>query len=350
MTERETERDPFILDRATGRRLRARDALAVVGIAVLLLVLFEGRSIRNQGEQMQSGIERTAVLAVGKPAGWLADRLPLADAFDDATAFLSPDDKLGGPGRFENAALTPPSGGPGAGAGGNGVITPDYFDPTALGQQPKKLREVRKLLVTGDSMAQPLDSELARRLSGAGVNTVRDAHLGSGISISQVVDWGQLSVQQVSKDTPDAVVMFIGANDSFPMKNAAGDDVSCCNPEWAALYATRARRMMDTFRRKGAARVYWLTLPLPRAAKRVPYARAVNAAIAVAAQPYRSSVRVLDMASVFTPSGFRTSMQLGGKTTIVRRSDGIHLNDAGAAHAAGLLEARLRADFTSVGG
>lgn len=344
-----TERDPFILDRATARRLRARDALVVVGIAVLLLVLFEGRSIRNQGEQMRPGIERTAVLAVGKPAGWLADRLPLADALHDATGFLSPDDKLSGPGGFENAALaTPPSRGPGG--AGAGAITPDFFDPSALGQQPKKLPALRKLLVTGDSMAQPLDSELARRFSGAGVNTVRDAHLGSGISISQVVDWGQLSVQQVTKDTPDAVVMFIGANDSFPIKNAAGDDVSCCNPEWAALYATRARRMMDTFRRKSAARVYWLTLPLPRAAKRVPYARAVNAAIAVAAQPYRSSVRVLDMESVFTPSGFRTSMDLDGKNTIVRRSDGIHLNDAGAAYAAGLVEARLRADFTSVGG
>jgi lysophospholipase L1-like esterase len=347
-----TERDPYILDRATGRRLRARDALLVVGIAVVLLLLLEGRSIRNQGEQMQSGIERTAVLAVGKPAGWLADRLPLAGAFDDATAFLSPDDKLSGPGSFEDAALqTPAAGGTGAaGAAGPGAITPDYFDPGALGQKPAQLPALRKLLVTGDSMSQPLDSELARRVSGAGVDTVRDAHLGSGISISEVVDWGQLSVQQVSEETPDAVVMFIGANDSFPMKGADGQEVACCNPEWAALYATRARRMMDTFRRKGAARVYWLTLPLPREAERQPYARAVNAAVAVAAQPYRAHVRVLDLVNVFTPSGYRASMQLAGKNTIVRRADGIHLNDAGAAHAAGLVEARLRADFKTIGG
>ncbi len=343
-----TQRDRYILDRAGGRRLRARDAMLVVAIAVLLLVLFEGRSIRNQGKQMQSGIERTAVLAVGEPAGWIADKLPLADALDDATAFLSPDDDISGPGGFEDAALQ--TGPPAGGGGAPGTITPEHFDPAELGQKPKQLPALRKLLITGDSMAQPLDAQLARRLSGPGVDTVRDAHLGTGISTTQIVDWGQLATSQIKSESPDAVVMFIGANDSFSMKNASGADVECCNAQWAALYSTRVRRLMDTFRRGGAARVYWLTLPLPRDAKRVPYARAVNAAVAVAAQPYRSTVRVLDMVPVFTPSGFRASMDLGGKSTIVRNPDGIHLNDAGANHAAGLLETRLRADFASLGG
>jgi hypothetical protein len=232
----------------------------------------------------------------------------------------------------------------------DGAITFAYFDPAELGQKPRQLPALRTLLVTGDSMSQPLDAALARRLSGAGVNTVRDAHLGSGISISEFVDWGQLSVAQVRKTRPDAVVMFIGANDGFTMKGADGRGVDCCTPEWAALYATRVRRMMDTFRRGGAARVYWLTLPLPREAKRQVIARAVNAAIAVAAQPYRAQVRVLDMDSVFTPSGYRASMALDGKNTIVRRPDGIHLNEAGSDYAASLVEPRLRADFTSVGG
>jgi lysophospholipase L1-like esterase len=338
------KRDPYILDRATGRRLRARDALIVIGIAVLLLVLFEGRSIRNQGESMSDGIERTAVLAVGKPAGWIADALPLADALDDATAFLSPDEDISGPGGFADEPSTV-----GGGSGGPGAITPDYFDPASFGQKPRQLPALRKLLVTGDSMSQPLDAELARRLSGAGVDTVRDAHLGSGISNTDIVDWGQLSVAQARKYRPDAVVMFLGAADGYPMKSSIGRSVSCCNPEWAAIYATRVRRMMNTFRRGGAARVYWLTLPLPRSAARLQIARAVNAAIGVAAQPFRAHVRVLDMVSVFTPSGFRASMVIDGKNTIVRQPDGVHLNGPGSAHAAGLVEARLRSDFKAVG-
>ena len=53
--------------------------------------------------------------------------------------------------------------------------------------------------------------------------------------------------------------------------------------------------MMDTYRQGGAARVYWLTLPAAAQRGGPEIARAVNAAIGVAAQPYRAQVRVLDM-------------------------------------------------------
>ena len=344
-----TQRDPFILDRPTGRRLRARDAVLCVFVTALLLVLLEGRSIRNSGEKMDPGVQRTAVLAVGKPAGWLADRLPLADVVSSATAWLSPDDKLtGGAGSFE----TPPAGAGAAAVAGTAAaapITPDAFDPAALGEKPKPLAKLGTLLVTGDSLAQPLDVELARRLASKGVKTVRDAHLGTGISKTDIVDWGQLSSLQVRKDKPDAVVMFMGANEGFPIPGAGGKLVQCCGADWAALYATRARRMMDTYRRKGAARVYWLTLPLPRDGARQKIARSVNAAILVAAEPFRAQVRVLDMTALFTPRGrYRAAMAIAGRNTIVRRPDGIHLNDAGARLAADNVIARLRGDFTSV--
>ena len=74
--------------------MRARDALICVFVAVILLLLIEGASIRNSGKKMDSGIQRSMVLAVGHPAGWLADQLPLAAAADKLTAALSPDDDL----------------------------------------------------------------------------------------------------------------------------------------------------------------------------------------------------------------------------------------------------------------
>jgi lysophospholipase L1-like esterase len=343
-----TERDPFILDRPTGRRLRARDAILCVFVAVVLLTLLEGGSIRSSGEKMDPGVERVVVRAVGAPAGWLADRLPLADAVSSATAWLSPDEQLtGGAGAFQ----TPPAGVDAATsrAGGPAPITEESFDAAALGEQPKRLAKLGTLLVTGDSLAQPLDVELARRLASKGVRTIRDAHLGTGISKTDLVDWGQLSVQQVRKRRPDAVVMFLGANEGFPLPAAGGRQMQCCGPAWAAQYATRARRMMETYRRRGAARVYWLMLPLPRDAARQTIARSVNAAILVAAQPFRAQVRVLDMTALFTPAGrYRAAMPIGGRNTIVRRPDGIHLNDAGSRLAADAVIARLRGDFASL--
>ncbi|MEA2142636.1 MAG: uncharacterized protein QOI64_1066 [Solirubrobacteraceae bacterium] len=345
-------RNPFILDRATGRTMRARDALVCVFVAVILLLVIEGASIRSTGKKMDSGIQRSVVLAVGHPAGWLADQLPLAAAADKLTAALSPDDDLsGGPGGFNSA---PVGGGPVQVAGDGAAaapITTDAFDPAELGVKPRQLPKLKNLLVTGDSLAQPLDVQLARRLAGDGVVTTRDVHLGTGISKTDLVDWGLLSNKQVKEKKPEAVIMFMGANEGFPFPAAGGASVACCGPEWAVTYARRARSMMDTYRRDGDARVYWLTLPLPREPNRQKTARAVNAAIAVAAQPYRSQVRVIDMTDVFTPGGrYRAAMTVKGRETLVRRPDGIHLNDAGAGVALDIVLARLRADFASLGG
>ena len=345
------QRNRFILDRETGRTLRARDALICVFLAAVLLMLIEGASIRNTGQKMDAGIQRSAVLAVGHPAGWLADQLPLAAAADKLTAVLSPDDDLsGGPGGFNSA---PGGGGPVQAAGegaGAAPITADSFDPQELGLKPKQLPTLKNLLVTGDSLGQPLDVQLARELAGDGVVTTRDVHLGTGISKTDIVDWGLLSSKQVKDKKPDAVVMFMGANEGFPFPGPGGGDIACCSAEWAVTYARRARAMMDTYRRDGDARVYWLTLPMPRSVPRQKVARAVNAAIAVAAQPYRSQVRVLDMNEVFTPGErYRAAMTVGGRETLVRRPDGIHLNDAGARVALDIVLARLRADFATLG-
>ena len=81
-----------------GRRLSARDAIVVILLAVLLLVLFEGSSIRRSGEDMQPGTERDLVEAVGAPAGWVADRLPFDEVSDDALAVLGDDDDGDGDG------------------------------------------------------------------------------------------------------------------------------------------------------------------------------------------------------------------------------------------------------------
>ncbi|MEA2191808.1 MAG: uncharacterized protein QOI73_1929 [Solirubrobacteraceae bacterium] len=338
-----SDKNPFILDRPTGRSLRARDAVLCIFVAVALLLVFKGRSIRSSGEKMDPGIERSVVLAVGHPAGWVADRVGLGDDVDSLTASLSPDEALDGPGGFDETAA--------AGTSSKAVapVTPDAFDPAALGEKPKRLPKLATLLVTGDSLAQPLDVQLARELSSQGVRTVRDARLGTGISKADLLDWGRLSVSQVRKDDPDAIVFFLGANEGFPFEGAGGRVVGCCGPAWAAQYATRARQMMQTYRQDATARVYWLTLPMPRDPDRQTIARAVNAAILAAAQPYRAQVRVLDMSALFTPGGrYRAAMAVGGRSTIVRRPDGIHLNDAGARLAAGVVIGRLKADFQSL--
>ncbi len=321
------------------RRFRARDGVLALVVAVVIVIVCAGPSIRDSGQEMDAGWQRDLVLAVGRPAGAIGDALPFAGWANDATAWLSPDEDLGDAGGF--AATGAPA------AGAVAPVGPEAFDPAQLGLPAPPRRPLHSLLVTGDSMSMPLDAVLARRLAKDGVTTAREPHIGTGLSKSDLLDWGRLAARQAREDA-DAVVVFIGANEgfAFPPARKGGRPVACCGTDWAAIYATRARQMMDAYRRNGAARVYWLQLPLPRDAQRRRIARVVNAAVAVAAEPYRSQVRVIDLAHLFTPGGrYRVSMEVDGRETVVREPDGVHLNDAGAQLAADAVQRALARDF-----
>lgn len=323
------------------RRFRARDALVAIGVAALLLVLVEGPSIKHSGERMDHGVWRSIVLAIGTPADKVGDVLPLPELGDELTGWLSPDDDSGGPGSFE--ALADESS---TGAAKLPPITPDYFDPRSIGEDPPKPRPLDTVLVTGDSLSMPLDAVIAQRLADEDVKVIRDPKVGTGISKTDLGDWGSISVHQTTADQPDAIVVFIGANEGFPMPKPGGGHVSCCGADWAAVYAQRVRRMMDTYRQRGEARVYWLTLPMPRDGDRQEVARVVNQAIAVAAQPFRVHVRLLDMGAVFTPDGkYRDAIDVDGEDRIVREPDGVHLNEEGAKVAADVVLDAIHDDF-----
>jgi lysophospholipase L1-like esterase len=288
-------------DPPPGRHGRARDALIVVWLAVVLLVLFQGAGIRGGAEELSPGIGRDVVEAVGEPTGWIADNLPFSGRTDDALAWLESD------------------GGPATPTASDGATT---------------------LLVTGDSLAMPLDTELARRYAGSDVAVERDPHVGTGISKSDLVDWTELSAKQVRKHDPQAVVVFIGANEGFPMPAPGGGaQASCCGPDWQAAFAARVSRIMETYLQHGDARVYWLTVPTPRDPARQEIADAVNAAVRAAAERVGGDVTVIDLDEQFAPDDdYTDAIDVDGRERIVREQDGIHLNAAGAAVAADVVQ------------
>jgi hypothetical protein len=303
----------------------ARDAVGAVALVAVLLVLFAGGSIRDAAAQIDGGIGRDVVEAIGGPTEWIADRLPLDEAQHELTAALSPDQELGD-GGFDDAQ-------PAAGGG------------TGAGEAPSTA-ELETLLVTGDSLSTPLDTELARRLAPEGVEVVREPHLGTGISNTALADWGELSTAQVAAERPDAVVVFIGANEGYGMPGPGGGEVECCGPGYAAVYANRVRQVMDNYRQDGAAKVYWLTVMTPRDPDAARVSKLVNESIRVAAQPWASQVRVVDTVPVFTPGErYTDSIPVDGTDTIVRESDGIHLNGEGSSIAADLVLERIDEDF-----
>jgi uncharacterized protein len=316
-------------DRWDLRRFTAWDAVRAVTLTTLLLLIFAGGAVRKAADELDPGLGRDIIKAVGGPAGWVSDNLPFADTRRDLTSWLSPDQQLSGSG-FQAGGVSPGRAAP--------VTQPPPSTPQPLD----------RLLVTGDSLSTPLDIEIARKLAdqGAGVQVTPDPHLATGISNSGLVDWAQLSSTQAANDDPDAVVVFIGANEGYPMPGANGAQVSCCGPQWEAIFRSRVGQMMDNYLRGGVQRIYWLTIPTQRDPARKPIADAVNLAIQQAAAERGAAVRVIDLRPTFTPGdSYRDAITIEGKQTIVREPDGIHLNEEGSSAAADLVLQAVDKDF-----
>lgn len=229
---------------------------------------------------------------------------------------------------------------------GRATLRPRHAGRSRLSVEGRRRGAVRvlarpgrlRVLAAGDSMIQYVNTELGARIRGARLRS--DDHISTGISKPRMLDWPRQAERVSRSFRPDASVVFLGANDGFPI---AGEP--CCSDAWVRAYAARVGRMMRAYAREGAGAVYWLTLPVPRRAGLQPIYRAVNRAVTRAAARREGLVRVIDTARVFTPGGrYRSSMRWNGRTRTVRQSDGVHLNQHGAAIAAQLVIRAMRRD------
>jgi hypothetical protein len=183
-----------------------------------------------------------------------------------------------------------------------------------------------RLLATGDSTMDGLDNALADQLADAATVT---SQVEPGMAVSRADGWQPIAVKQVRRLKPRTTVVSLGANEGFAMRGADGAAHECCDEQWIDEYARRTRRTMLTY----GKRVFWLTIAGPREQRRVPVINAVNTAILRAAQGL-ANVRVVRMDLLFTPNGYTEAIRYDGRDVRVRETDGVHLNDAGAAIAA----------------
>lgn len=275
-------------------------------------------AVRRSGNE---GRYAAASLCVAPPAiGWSCHEL----VFRDGVRRVAPDFRLAAPGRW-------------------------LFQIRNHGQRVRETTRVRprggrlKVLATGDSMAQIFDHYLTDQL-GHRASVRSEAHISTGLSKPSILDWVANSRSQARRVRPDVTVVFIGANDGFPMSTPSGATAPCCGSEWVTEYARRAAQMMRAYRRGSAGRVYWLTLPAPRGGSFRTVFGPVNAAIRQAARRTRGA-HVVPIDRIFTPGFvYRDTMIWGGRNVTVRQGDGVHLNNTGASIAAQKTIARMRAN------
>ncbi len=201
-----------------------------------------------------------------------------------------------------------------------------------------------RMLAAGDSEMQLLDDFLASALGGK-ARVHKDARVSTGISSPRpLFDWLAHARRQGPSLRPDVTVMFIGGNDGFSLRSASGVTVPCCGGAWVSAFGARAATMMRAYARKGAGRVYWFLLPIPRRPLLQRYFRAINQGYRLAAHQLPDDVHLIDAAHVFTPNGYRDTMTYAGRTFRIHESDGYHLSIAGDRVATRLVLAAMRSD------
>lgn len=199
-----------------------------------------------------------------------------------------------------------------------------------------------RVLAAGDSEMQLLDGMIA---SGLGSRAVvhSDARVSTGLTNSFFFDWVAHARAQGAALAPDVTIMFIGANDGWPI-TVGGRRIDCCGRDWSEAFAGRVRAMVNSYVRGGAGVVYWFLLPTPRGPDWQRRFAAINAGYRIAAAAQPGDLKIVDSVKTFTPDGYRDAMRVGGRWITVHQADGIHLSPAGMQVASQLVLAAMRRD------
>ena len=194
-----------------------------------------------------------------------------------------------------------------------------------------------RVIVAGDSFAQPLGFELQNFATRDGMTSVEvDGRISTGLARPDYFDWPAQVAVIADTTGVEAIVFFVGANDDQNMILDDDTVVEIASPEWTNAYAERAASLMDACRE---IRLYWVGLPVMRDADDHRAAAAVNVAVrrAAATRPW---VKFIDIWETFQGPDGRFSLYLPdetGELIEVRGPDGVHLSRTGTNMVAAML-------------
>jgi lysophospholipase L1-like esterase len=311
-----------------GRRLVPAGSVLVAGLLGLSLALFlNAASLQRTARAMPFGAQRTLAVAAIRPVAALSHLLFLDRPSSAALVLL---------GRSAPAEES-----------GNGLR--DLGLPTAATtalRRPTVQRPLR-IWVGGDSMAQNSGAQVVQYAQESGVmKATLDYHISTGLSRPDYYDWPRRLAYVSRVLQPDVAVAFFGANDAQAV-DFDGRVLGSESAAWDALYGQRVGQAMDTLRRGGATRVYWVGLPIMGSKVFSRTVRVLDTIYRREAAT-RPGVVYVDTWSMFAAPGGGYSAYLRdthGGLQLMRQSDGVHVTLAGASRLGWAIVARIRRDY-----
>ena len=191
------------------------------------------------------------------------------------------------------------------------------------------LADPLRVLVIGDSFAEPIGYELQRR-SGLGepLSARLDFKIATALTRPDYFDWpARLGELMAAEPHPEALVAVFGGNENQNMLSPTDNALwTVGDPNWEEAYQRRVAAMMDLGRRPDL-RLYWIGMPPMEDDSHMAAARAINKVVPMAAAT-RPWVRFVPSWDLFAgPDGGFTPFQrdASGEEVVIRQADGVHL-------------------------
>lgn len=192
------------------------------------------------------------------------------------------------------------------------------------------------IMVTGDSMPQYMVGQIAVLAESQGpvicpAPVQATTFPGTGLNRPDVFPWDVQARDETRQYHPKAVVVLMGGNDNQNM--VLGNTYFIAGTKaWTREYQRRAEIVMRAFIDNGVKRVYWLSMPPPGdgAASEAHDFHQINAALKRAAVRVPGVHYVNIIPAVTYRGRYVDYKKVNGQLTLIRESDGIHLNVAGS--------------------
>jgi uncharacterized protein len=255
-------------------RVSWRHALAAGLACFAVWLLLDAPSLLHSARDAPLGTRRSVAMAVLRPIADASNALGLGHVVGGADRVIGQNATAGsgvlsveGPPVRRHKAVTPPPtttapssvpapGSSPAPSATTPVTAPDGLAPLAAPTPAAPLR----LLVVGDSLGIDFGQPLVNDLAATNVvSAVLDGHIDTGLARPDYFDWPSELAHDLTRFQPQAVVVFIGANDPQNFMDGS-TSLTYGTAAWNAAYGKRVGAFMAEAASSGA-RVLWVGMP-----------------------------------------------------------------------------------------
>ena len=190
-----------------------------------------------------------------------------------------------------------------------------------------QIRPGDRVYLAGDSLMQGPAPMIRQRLIEEGADAINASQISTGLAYPQFFNWPQKIKDAIDQSSVSAVVVFLGANDTFDMYEGS-DVLPVGSPQWLSLYTKRVESIAKYARENNVALI-WIGMPAMNRRDIQPYVPLMNkiyeSIVLKYDGLYLNSAQVLGV----DQNNYTSTKQINGKTVVTRISDGVHFTPAG---------------------